>query len=423
MSSIEKAVTYSKKLENLLVQELQAEGRGLHEKVSSVETELPHKLVKQIRWIATLRNKVVHEEFTIEDIDDFEVSCNEAIESLKIIIENIKFQKKEAELAKLKERKQTDSGTVHPKTITIEKEILVNKSSLLLKSLLLLSLIINFILYVNLNTTLKDNNALKKENTSLSSQKHQAKKSMQELEKKLEKTETKLSKSRANYISLNKKYRDLSSKQNNVATKTPSKIRANDSTSVKVNKNSLLNLASKSKDEYQNAKNEIDSYFQDLSKNLKVTLGKVQMRSTRSGHVDLIYPVSWTINKSRLDKLMATHLVSGYDKKDSKTKSISRYNLNESTKPYAKDLFNYLGTKKISIRLSAGKYQSNLLIASGMRCHVSCRLGNRLDEYHIQYGNSNRVLDWNQSNPIEIKDIPESYLEKIADIKVEVILH
>ncbi|MFA7496438.1 MAG: hypothetical protein WCY67_09005 [Acidithiobacillus sp.] len=52
----------SKKLETLLKTQFSAEGRGLHECVSSVERRLPEKLVKVLRWIASLRNAVVHED-------------------------------------------------------------------------------------------------------------------------------------------------------------------------------------------------------------------------------------------------------------------------------------------------------------------------------------------------------------------------
>ena len=68
MSDIDLAIKSSKKLEAMLTK-LGAEGRGLHEKVSSVEKKLPDKLVRKLRFIATVRNKVVHED-GYEKIDD-----------------------------------------------------------------------------------------------------------------------------------------------------------------------------------------------------------------------------------------------------------------------------------------------------------------------------------------------------------------
>ena len=52
------AVEASKGLETKLAESFNAEGKGLHEKVTSVESELPHSLVKTLRYIASIRNKL-----------------------------------------------------------------------------------------------------------------------------------------------------------------------------------------------------------------------------------------------------------------------------------------------------------------------------------------------------------------------------
>ncbi|MDO9180372.1 MAG: DNA translocase FtsK 4TM domain-containing protein [Agitococcus sp.] len=81
---IELAVRYSKQLESILEQKFAAEGRGLHEKVSSVEDLLSEDLVRKLRWIATMRNKVVHEDdFEIENLASFRDSCEQALALLK----------------------------------------------------------------------------------------------------------------------------------------------------------------------------------------------------------------------------------------------------------------------------------------------------------------------------------------------------
>jgi hypothetical protein len=69
-SSIELAIRYCKQIESLLEQQFAAEGRGLHEKVSSVEDVISRRpRASKLRWIATLRNKVVHEDgFEIENL-------------------------------------------------------------------------------------------------------------------------------------------------------------------------------------------------------------------------------------------------------------------------------------------------------------------------------------------------------------------
>ena len=62
MIPIEVAVKGSKRLEGLLEKRFGATGRGLHEKLTSVEARIPEEVRRSIRWVATIRNKVVHEE-------------------------------------------------------------------------------------------------------------------------------------------------------------------------------------------------------------------------------------------------------------------------------------------------------------------------------------------------------------------------
>jgi hypothetical protein len=71
MSDIDLAVTRSQRLEQLLEHDFNAHGRGLHEKVSSVADALPHDLVRKLRLVATVRNKVVHESGRIDDRSRF----------------------------------------------------------------------------------------------------------------------------------------------------------------------------------------------------------------------------------------------------------------------------------------------------------------------------------------------------------------
>ena len=83
MSSIETAVRYSKEIESLLEDNFGAMGRGLHQKISSVEHLFPAATVKQIRYVATLRNKAVHEAgFEFDDPDRFITTCEAVIDEL-----------------------------------------------------------------------------------------------------------------------------------------------------------------------------------------------------------------------------------------------------------------------------------------------------------------------------------------------------
>ncbi len=72
MSDIDLVVSRSKRLELLLKQHFHAEGKGLHQLVTSVEERLPHDVIKKLRYIATIRNKVVHESYKLKkDKKDF----------------------------------------------------------------------------------------------------------------------------------------------------------------------------------------------------------------------------------------------------------------------------------------------------------------------------------------------------------------
>src|SRR6188472_2423172 len=84
MSDIELAITRVKSLESLL-EHIGATGKGLHEKVTSVQDRLSPALVKKLRFVATIRNKIVHESDyqQIDDRDGFLRACDEAEAELR----------------------------------------------------------------------------------------------------------------------------------------------------------------------------------------------------------------------------------------------------------------------------------------------------------------------------------------------------
>jgi len=69
MKDIDLAVRSSKRIESALVRIFGAKGKGLHEKLSSVERRLNPTLVKRVRYVATIRNKLIHED-SYRKIDD-----------------------------------------------------------------------------------------------------------------------------------------------------------------------------------------------------------------------------------------------------------------------------------------------------------------------------------------------------------------
>jgi hypothetical protein len=75
----------STKVESLLGQ-LGASGRGIHERLSSVEDQISQQMVKKIRWIASVRNAAAHElEFHV-DLDGFLRGGEEVINYLQALI-------------------------------------------------------------------------------------------------------------------------------------------------------------------------------------------------------------------------------------------------------------------------------------------------------------------------------------------------
>lgn len=84
MVDLNKIVWATKRLEALLEQKFGATGRGLHEKLSSVESRIPMDLRKKIRYLATIRNKAVHEDgYELESMERYLATAREATEALE----------------------------------------------------------------------------------------------------------------------------------------------------------------------------------------------------------------------------------------------------------------------------------------------------------------------------------------------------
>ncbi len=83
MDDITLVVRACSHLEQVLEERLGAQGRGLHEKITSVSGHLPTALVKHLRWLATLRNKVVHEGYVLPDRKSYIMGYNTAVAELE----------------------------------------------------------------------------------------------------------------------------------------------------------------------------------------------------------------------------------------------------------------------------------------------------------------------------------------------------
>ena len=83
MSDIEKVVVRTRKIEALLRTQYHADGKGLHQLITSCEERLPHDVIAKLRYIATIRNKVVHEDgFELKSRREFLATCDECEKEL-----------------------------------------------------------------------------------------------------------------------------------------------------------------------------------------------------------------------------------------------------------------------------------------------------------------------------------------------------
>jgi hypothetical protein len=91
---IGRIVEFSKKLETFLQENYKAEGKGLHEKISSVEDKLLADFieVRILRKIATIRNKIVH-----DDNFEFEGIIEEFENLFKIVFKQLETAKNNKE--------------------------------------------------------------------------------------------------------------------------------------------------------------------------------------------------------------------------------------------------------------------------------------------------------------------------------------
>ena len=108
MTPIEELIKITQNMETVLEEDYGATGKGLHEKASSVESQLTPEVMKKIRFIATIRNKAVH--------DDLETAERE-IENVRTAAETV-YQ----EFRKHNPRRRMNSG--EPLLIKIIKAIL-----------------------------------------------------------------------------------------------------------------------------------------------------------------------------------------------------------------------------------------------------------------------------------------------------------
>ena len=87
--SIDIVVKHSKQIEASL-RKLGADGKGLHELITSLDEQFEGALIKKIRFVASVRNAVIHEEgYELSDatLANYVAACNEINDALKTAVE------------------------------------------------------------------------------------------------------------------------------------------------------------------------------------------------------------------------------------------------------------------------------------------------------------------------------------------------
>lgn len=138
---IETAVVGSKRIEKILKNDFHAEGRGLHECLTSVQHRIPPDIMSQARYIASVRNKVVHEDGVIDDVSNFSNTVDNIVYRLNNVIRLEMELEREKARQKLKEQEEV---TLH-KPEDIESPRSVSKILFFsVTAVAFLSLIANF---------------------------------------------------------------------------------------------------------------------------------------------------------------------------------------------------------------------------------------------------------------------------------------
>ena len=86
MSDLKSILDATKRIESILEQHCGGHGRGMHEKLSTATVAIPEELVKRVRYIASVRNKVVHEAgYDIADMPAFLATCTRTAQALQAL--------------------------------------------------------------------------------------------------------------------------------------------------------------------------------------------------------------------------------------------------------------------------------------------------------------------------------------------------
>lgn len=368
MGDIDTAVRGARQLEGLLEQRFGAQGRGLHEKLSSVEAQIPLPVVKQIRWIASLRNRVVHEGAVIDDVTDFKRAVTTARRRLEAL---------------------PATGSPHPHDGDEVEEFPRARRVRPRRKLKSWPVVVVLVVLVAVGVL------------RLSKAGREA---------------------RARVI-VPATSAEISEEAAVNEPEPPATIAADSSLAGKARRASL---------DAAQARKDIDQLWRTIKEDTRVDLGESDVKDNGDGTSDILVPVTWsldpepllaTLNKYFWDykqKPIAEAQVDFTDHMGSKAPGIAVSRMwndaKDQKRPFSEELLVYLTRQRARIRVNAGKYSGTLTFAAGRECSVSCGgLGKDMFQVHLRnLADPKLLLEGRDQNPVRIAKVPNAALAKMV---------
>jgi hypothetical protein len=154
-------IFYTRKIESILKDKFEVEGNGLHSYIDSIEVVLDTQLVKNLRYVATIRNKYMHEDgFRLHNINSYNKVAKKCIVDLNDISteelsnkteskKQIKTNIKKYPRNKIKKVSKIDNNTNIKEVVSPKTYIQIKKS--MIKWIILIILMVAYIINNELN--------------------------------------------------------------------------------------------------------------------------------------------------------------------------------------------------------------------------------------------------------------------------------
>lgn len=416
------AAAASREIESELEKSFGAEGKGLHSRTDSVEHKLPSHLVKRIRFIASVRNKVMHEHgATIHDIDSFRQTKSDIMSELKALAAQKQREEEKRRAAMTTLNQSASPKSLHHETPTypdssIDFDTPDDKPDAFFERLFLIFAIGLFVIAIMLYKTVQsvDNGRDKphpapsyqaKNESRVDTPKQAPREASQNITppvtkpvaKPVVKPEIKPSAS--------------------VVTSVPQKPKISPDTGTVTKK--TLSLGDKKEahaSKMVDAKNDLREALFKIAES-KISAGNIQVIGSKN-HNEIHIPINFTLAPSVIQGI-SKHLPEAVK---SSRKGFVYFNDHDyKDKPFEQELYNWLTNTHVSLVFSAGGQKTTWDIAMGRECFVSCSKRGT-DQFQILDSTkpSEGILLYKDSNPVVISNISNKALENISQITVEV---